>query len=339
MSLMARVLVFLLGIFLFCNPDAAEARDRSKNSSPQIGAEESELRDRVNASTIGLAGGLLEGAPIRFATEIARVVNDGGVTHVLPVVTRGPTENVNDLLYLKGIDAAIINSDSLEEYKSQVPQIQQRITYLLSLFPSELHIFVRPEIKSLADLAGKKVNFNTQGTAAAYSGPLIFSRLGIDVEKTFIPHPVALEQMKRGEIAGVVFVTSKPVDAFAKGKWDGGFKFLPVEFGPKFADYYLPSALESADYPNLIAKGERVPTISVATILASFNWRTNSPRYRRVTRFVDELFSRIDKLQSPGFDPKWKDVNISGGVPGLDRFQAAQEWLDRKAAIKQSARP
>src|ERR1700676_3492527 len=114
----------------------------------------------------------------------------------------------------------LINSDSLEEYKSQVPQIQQRITYIINLFPSELHIFVRPEIGSLQDLAGKKVNFNTQGTAAAYSGPLIFSRLGIEVEKMFIPHPVALEQLRRGEIAGVVFVTSKPVDAFLKGRWE-----------------------------------------------------------------------------------------------------------------------
>jgi len=51
-----------------------------------------------------------------------------------------------------------------------------------------LHIFVRPEIRSLEDLRGKKVNFNTQGTAAAYSGPLIFSRLGLNVEKMFIPH-------------------------------------------------------------------------------------------------------------------------------------------------------
>ena len=150
---------------------------------------EDQIRDRLNAWTVGLAGGLLEGAPIHFATDIARVVSDGGQVQVLPIVTRGPTENINDLLYLKGVDAAIINSDSLEEYKSQVPQILQRITYILSLFPSELHIFVRPEIRSLADLAGKKVNFNTQGTAAAYSGPLIFSRLGLNVDKIFIPHP------------------------------------------------------------------------------------------------------------------------------------------------------
>jgi TRAP-type uncharacterized transport system substrate-binding protein len=338
MSFIARVIVFLFAALVLTEGSVAQTR-RGTNNSPSISSNEAEIRDRLNSWTVGLAGGLLEGAPIRFATEISRVVNDGGTMHVLPVVTRGPTENVNDLLYLRGIDAAIINSDSLEEYKAQVPQIRQRITYLFSLFPSELQIFVRPEIKSLADLAGKKVNFNTQGTAAAYSGPLIFSRLGVDVEKTFIPHPVALEQLKRGEIAAVVFVTAKPVDAFAKGKWEGGYKFLPVEFGPKFEDYYLPTSLDSTDYPNLIAKGEKVPTISVPTILAAFNWRPNSPRYRKVARFVDELFSRIDKLKSPGFDPKWKDVNIATRAPGLERFQAAQEWLDRNAAVKQSARP
>jgi len=255
--------------------------------------------------------------------------------HVLPIVTRGPTENVNDLLYLRGVDAAIINSDSLEEYKSQVPQIQQRIVFVLNLFPSDLHIFVRPEIRTLADLAGKKVNFNTQGTAAAYSGPLIFSRIGLNVEKMFIPHPVALEQMKRGEIDAVVFVTTKPVDAFVKGKWEGGFKFLPVEYGPKFSDYYLPSYLEPSDYPNLIGKDERISTISVPTILAGFNWRPDSPRYLRMARFVDELFGHIDRLRTPGFDPKWKDVNLSASAPGLERFRPAQEWLDRSAQVKQ----
>src|SRR5450755_3419100 len=339
MIFFARVAVVLLALFVLVDPTIARSRRALRDARPPVAPEESQIRDRVNAGTIGLAGGLLEGAPIRFAAEIARVVNEGGDMQVLPIVTRGPTENVNDLLYLKGVDIAIINSDSLEEYKSQVPQIQQRITYLLNLFPSELHIFVRPEIKSLADLAGKKVNFNTQGTAAAYSGPLIFSRLGLAVEKMFIPHPVALEQMKRGEISGVVFVTSKPVDAFVKGKWEQGFRFLPVEFGPKFEDYYLPAYLDSTDYPNLIANGERIATIAVPTILAAFNWRPGSTRYRGVARFVDELFGGVNKLKTPGFDPKWKDVNLSTQVPGLERFQAAQEWLDRAGSGKQSGHP
>jgi TRAP-type uncharacterized transport system substrate-binding protein len=335
MTFVARLAALAIVIFALCSSSSAQSRRTHNVSQTASGIpNEAQIKERLNAWAIGLAGGLLEGAPIRLATDIARAVNDGGDMHVLPIVTRGPTDNVNDLLYLKGVDAAIINSDSLEEYKSQVPQIQQRISYILNLFPSELHVFVRPEIRSLQDLAGKKVNFNTQGTAAAYSGPLIFSRLGLDVEKMFIPHPVALEQMRRGEIAGVVFVTSKPVDAFLKGKWEAGFKFLPVDYGSKFEDYYLPSYLDSTDYPNLVPKGERVATIAVPTILTAYNWRPGSDRYRRVARFVDDLFSRVDRLQAPGFDAKWKDVNLSTRVPGLSRFRAAQEWLDRSNIAK-----
>ena len=209
----------------------------------------SSSRRKINAWTVGLAAGLIEGAPLRLAAEMARVVDDGDNLHVLPIVTRGPTENLNSLLYLRGIDLAIINSDALEEYRVQFPEIRQHVTYLLSLFPSELHVFVRPEIQSLQDLAGKKVNFNTLGTAAAYSGPLIFSRLGINIEKTFIPHQVALQQMRKGEMAAVVFITSKPVDAFLRGQWEPGFKFLPVTYDANSRTTICPRLLKRPTIP------------------------------------------------------------------------------------------
>jgi TRAP-type uncharacterized transport system substrate-binding protein len=293
-------------------------------------------QEKINAWTVGLAAGLIEGAPLRLAAEMARVVDDGANLHVLPIVTRGPTENMNSLLYLRGVDLAIINSDALDEYKIQVPEIRRHITYLLNLFPSELHIFVRPEIQSLQDLVGKKVNFNTLGTAAAYSGPLIFSRLGIDIEKTFIPHQVALQQMRKGDMAAVVFITSKPVDAFLRGQWEPGFKFLPVTYDSKFEDYYLPAVLEAAEYPALIKPGERISTIAVPTALVAYNWPAGSDRYRRVARFTDTLFTRVDKLQAPGFDPNWKTINLGAAVPGLTRFPAAQEWLEREARKAQA---
>jgi hypothetical protein len=175
------------------------------------------------------------------------------------------------------------------------------------------------------------VNFNTLGTAAAYSGPLIFSRLGVDVEKTFIPHQVALQQMRKGEMAAVVFITSKPVDAFLRGQWEPGFRFLPVPYDSKFEDYYLPAVLEAAEYPALIKPGERISTISVPTVLVSYNWSAGSNRYQRVARFTDYLFNRVDKLQVAGFDAKWKTINLRATVPGLTRFPAAHEWLERQA--------
>jgi hypothetical protein len=309
----------------------AEAQTQTIRSSRSSSAQAIQ-KDRMNAGAVGLAGGQLEGAPIRFAAEIARVVDDGPNLLVLPIVTRGPVENMNALLNLRGVDLAIVNSDALDEYKTQVPDIQKRVVYVLNLFPSEVHIFVRPEIQSLQDLAGKKVNFNTLGTAAAYTGPLIFSRLGVEVEKTFIPHQIALEQMRHGDIAAVVFITSKPVDAFVRRTWDPGFKFLPIAFDGKFDDYYLPSALEPIDYPNLIKQGERISTIAVPTVLLSYKWPAKSNRYERVARFVDYLFSRVDKLQAPGFDPKWKSINLAATVPGIERSASAQAWLDRQRA-------
>jgi TRAP-type uncharacterized transport system substrate-binding protein len=306
-------------------PAAAGAQDQARRALTYAARQ-----DRINAWTVGLAAGRIEGAPLRLASEMARVVDDGDNLHVLPIVTRGPTENLNSLLYLRGVDLAIVNSDSLDEYKASFPEIEYHVKYLLSLFPSELHVFVRPEIQSLQDLAGKKVNFNTLGTAAAYSGPLIFSRLGINIEKAFIPHQLALQQMRKGEIAAVIFITTKPVDAFIRGQWEPGFKFLPVTYDLKFEDYYLPASLEPSDYPALVKPGERIATLAVPTVLATYNWPANSNRYQRVARFTDNLFSRIDRLQVPGFDPNWKTINLGATVPALGRFSAAQEWLDRQ---------
>ncbi len=151
------------------------------------------------------------------------------------------------------------------------------------------------------------------------------------VDKTFIPHQVALQQMRKGgDMAAVVFITSKPVDAFLRGQWEPGFKFLPVAYDSKFEDYYLPAVLEAAEYPALIKPGERITTIAAPTVLVSYNWPAGSDRYRRVARFTDYLFNRVDKLQVPGFDPKWQTINLGATVPGLTRFQAAQEWLDRQ---------
>ena len=295
------------------------------------------MKEVVNAGIVGLAAGQLEGAPIRLATEMARVVDDGNTLHVLPFVTRGPAENIDALLYLRGVDLAIVNTDVLEQFAARAPWSRNRIAYILNLFPSEVHVLVRPGIESLEDLKGLKVNFNTKGTAAAYSGPLIFDKLGIPVDKTFIPHQSAIEQMQSGDIAAVFFITSKPVDVFLKRRFADGFKFLPVPYDERVSDYYVPASLSHDDYPSLIHEGEDIQTISVPTALVAFNWAPNTDRYRRVTRLVDALFANIGRLQAPGFDPKWQSVNLAAEVPSLPRFRAAQDWLDRTARAEATA--
>jgi hypothetical protein len=110
-----------VAIVLTLCPATADAQDQLARRAVTY----ADRQDKINAWTVGLAAGLLEGAPLRLATEMSRVVDDGENLHVLPIVTRGPTENLNSLLYLRGVDLAIINSDSLDEYNVAFPDIDK----------------------------------------------------------------------------------------------------------------------------------------------------------------------------------------------------------------------
>ncbi len=315
------------------SPGSTPAAARWQQQRPPRHGADQAHKQRINAWTVGLAAGRIEGAPLLFASELARVLDDGDNMRVLPIVTRGPFDNVYDLLYLRGVDAAIVYGDVLDHFKSQ-PEFAgawQRLGYLLSLFPSEVHVFVRPEINSLQDLAGKAVNFNTPGTAANFSGPIIFRQLGIDVKASFLPHSVAMGKMRQGpEIAATFWVSSKPLTPFVKGNWPEGFKFLPIEYSDKL-EYYAPAVLEHSDYPALIPQGTQIQTISVPAVLAVYDWPKQTDRYQRMQRLVDYLFVRFEKLQKePGYHEKWKDVNLAATVPGWTRFKPLQERLDKE---------
>ena len=288
---------------------------------------------RLNNWTIGLAGGLLEGTFAWYAADLAKALDDGDNLRVMPINTFGAVGNVLDLIYVKGVDFAITYADVLDHYKNvdRVPGIEQRVNYVIPMFQGEFHLFVRPEIKSIQDLAGKKVGFNTVGSAANYTGNIVFERLGVKVEKVFMNNSLALEAMRKGELAGLVHAVGKPNSLFKPLKAEEGFRFLPVEYTDVFKDYYTPAELTHADYPNLIPQGQSVPTISVQALLAVYNWPRGTDRYRRCVRFVEYLFERFDKLRQPPYQPGWRQINLAGTIPGWTRFQPAQEMLDKIA--------
>lgn len=286
---------------------------------------------RINNWTVGLAGGLLEGTFVRYAADIAKVLDDGDNLRVLPIVSYGAVGNVSDLLYLKGVDAAITQGDVLDYYRTElkIANIDQRIHYVARLFHSEVHIYARQEFSSIKDLEGKKVNFNTTGSAANLTGGIVFDRLGVKVERLFLNNSVALEKMRTGEISAIVHVVGKPNDLFSRFKPEPGFRFLPVEYDRRFMDYYVPTELTSDDYPNLMPAGTKVPTIAIPTLLAVYNWPNESDRYRRVARFIEYFFDRFEQLKQPPYQPKWKEMNLAATVPGWTRYRVAEEQVQR----------
>ncbi len=288
---------------------------------------------RLNNWTIGLAGGLLEGTFSKYAADLGKALDDGDNLRVLQIISYGAVGNVTDLVYLKGVDFAITYADVLDYFKNveKIPAIERRVNYVIPMFQGEFHLLVRPEIKTIQDLAGKKVSFNTVGSAANYTGGIVFDRLGVKAERVFMNNSLALEAMRKGELFGLIHVVGKPNSLFTQMKPEPGFHFLPLEYTEKFQDYYTPAELNNADYPNLIPQGETVQTISVQALLAVYNWQRNTDRFRRCVRFVEYLFDRFDRLRERPFQPGWKQVNLAGTIPGWTRFPPAQEILDKMA--------
>jgi TRAP-type uncharacterized transport system substrate-binding protein len=316
------------------SPASAQAIPKSL----QPNGNENATRDRKNAWVVGVAGGLLSGTYMRFADELAQVLDDGDNLRVLPIVTYGAASNLDDLLYLRGVDVAITQSDVFEYFRNtrHIYNLEKRVQYIIRLPVSEMHVLARNDIHSIEDLRGKKVNFGPPGSASSLTGSIVFQRLGVQVEAVNIDNPTAIQKLKSGEIAALVRVIGKPIDFFEKLPPNSGMHFLSIPFSQKFADYYTIGEFTNKDYPNLVADGQRVDTIAVPAVLAVFNWPKGTERYERVQRFVEALFNKWDKFRQPPRHPKWRDVNLAATVPGWQRWGVATEMLEK---LKEQAPP
>jgi TRAP-type uncharacterized transport system substrate-binding protein len=307
------------------------AKAQSLPKVVQESGSDAQLKERKNAWTLGIAGGLIDGTYMRFADELAKVLDDGDNLRILPIVSYGAASNLEDLIYLRGVDLAITQSDVFEYFRTErkTPNLQNRVHYVLRLPISELHILAKTDIRSIEDLRGKKVNFGPAGSGSSLTGTIVFQRLGVQVEQVMIDQQSALQKLNSGEVAALVRCVGKPVDFFTRIPPDSGLHLVPVPFTKIFADYYTLGELNSKDYPTLVPPGEKIDTIAVPAVLAVFNWSKGGDRYRRIERFVERLFAKWDQFQKPPRHPKWRDVNLAATVPGWTRYAVAQQMLDR----------
>jgi TRAP transporter TAXI family solute receptor len=298
------------------------------------------LRERLNQNTVTVVSGNPNGTYLSFAYDLSAVLDDGDNLRVLPVIGKGGYQNVKDILHLRGIDLGLTQSNIMTYLKRTGELgsgIDSRMAYVARLYNEEMHILAGPGIESISDLSGKKVNFSDAGSGTQFSTRLIFDALGVKAQEINVGQADGYVMVKSGQIAATVLIAGKPSGAFKNFKLEPGMKLLSVPFKDVLQDDYLPAELSHADYPNLIAKDQKVETIAVGAILAVYNWPRDTDRYRRVAKFVDAFFTRIEDFRKPPRHPKWSETNLAGVVKGWKRFSAAEEWLERN--VRQQPAP
>ena len=115
-------------------------------------------RDAVNAGTVSIITAPAGGAKSVFAADMARVLDEKDKLRILPVLGKGPVQNVIDILYLKSIDMGLVTTDVPEFYKIEYNvAITDRLRYIMKLYNDEIHIIASTEIKTVFDLEGKRI--------------------------------------------------------------------------------------------------------------------------------------------------------------------------------------
>ena len=288
---------------------------------------------RANNGTVSIISGGIGGTYIRIATDLAAVLDDRDTIRILPIAGRGSLQNIRDILYLKGVDVGIVQSDVLAYIKRERlhPGIGKRLRYVSKLFNEEFHLLARDTFTDIKQLAGQKVNFGDQDGGAHITASTVFDGLGINVQPTTFDPALALDKLKKGEIAAMAFVAAKPAPLFDELTKQDGLRLIAVPYSEALQEYYLPSGFSDADYTALVQPGQQVDTVAVGAVMAVFNWGKRTRRYRKTQKFVEAFFSNFDQFLKAPRHKKWQEVNLAAQVPGWKRFDPATKWLEKNA--------
>ena len=320
----SQISVLFLFLSIACLAQAVTPDASTATTSPQV-------NHQADKEVVRIITGGVNGTYIRIAADMTAVL-DSDHLRVLAMVGKGSAQNINDLLYLKGVDMAIVQSDVLEYLKRQetYKDIEKRINYITKLYNEEFHLLAYSGIETISDLAGRKVNFDVKGSGTAITSSILFDTLNITVEPTYYDQATALEKLKTGEISALAYVAGKPAQLFEKVTASDKLHFLSIDHTPALLETYLPASLGKQDYPNLIQANEEMKTIAVGAVLAAYKWNRYHKRYSKVANFVNQFFDHFNEFQLAARHPKWREVSLSAVIPGWMRFPTAQEWLQRQ---------
>lgn len=289
-----------------------------------------EARADANQGVVTMFTGTEGDTSTRIAAELAAVfaAADNDV-RLLATNGGGIGRNLTDLLYLKGVDTALVRVDALNYARDQevYPAVQKQVNYISEMFSEEVHLLVGSDIADLDDLSGKKINLGAPGGGSEITASVILSELGVSAEPTNFGPRMAIEKLKQGEIAGAFFVGGKPMPLLQQIEGSSGLKLLSLP-AVQYFDSYRIAEIFGHEYPNLMRGDAVVPTIAVRTALLTYAWRPNSVRYQALDNLTSALFQSLLTLHDHGYHPKWPEVDPTAAFAAWQRFEPAARWID-----------
>ena len=273
--------------------------------------------------------GLIADGPYRtaLAMRIARGIDHRGGLRILPVIGKSPAQNLADLMELRGIDLAIVPSDSMAFIGLQglMPDLGGKIDYLVKLANVDVHVLGGPAIRSLPDLKGKRVAIGSAAHASYETSLTLLDSLKLDVTVLPLNGSDAIAAVKAGTADAAILVGVSPLPEIGKLTQADGLHLVAIPPEPGTGGFYSPSLLTDKLYPGLLNGSGPVETVSSSLVIAAVRWPKGSPQQQRLARFTGVLFASLLE------DSAGAGINLNAEVPGWTRSQASEQALQTLA--------
>ena len=303
---------------------------------------ESAIRQKANAGTVTLITGGVDGVSNTYqqlASDLASVLDAKSELRVLPIIGYGSLQNVEDILYLKGIDVGMVHSDVMRhvEQRGILPNAKNRLKYVTKLYDEQLHVLANTKYTDINQLNGQTVIVGRPGSGNEMSALTLIQDLGLKVKLTHVEFDEGVEQVLDGRAAAMVVVTRKPSSRLRQIEVKSGLHFLPVPMTKTLLKTYDEDLLTTEDYPNLIPAGVSVGTPKVAAILAVFNWKEKNQRSTKIAKFIIAFVLELDKLKQASRKDVWEKLDITGSVKGWQQYPPAAAIVKKVIATRRAA--
>lgn len=199
---------------------------------------------------------------------IAVAQTTGGTLDNLRAVAKGEIE-----LGLTQADIAEWAFHGVGEFAEDKPLTELRL--VAQLYPATIHLIVRKDsaIKSITDLAGKKVSIGGPGSGTQFTAKQILSAHKVrwnTLQMRNLDLDAATDALKKGEIDAMFVVGGAPVLALADLARETLIDVVPI-VGPtaekltQVLPYYTPDVIPVGTYGNDV----EIPTLAVGSILVA----------------------------------------------------------------------
>ena len=255
------------------------------------------------ALALTIATGSSEGTYFKIAQDIKQIAEKEGIPiHI--VQTNGSFDNIN-LLAAGKVDLAIMQLDVLRFVaeillKETGLNVLQEAKVALNLYLEEIHILTKnPEIRTLQQLAGKRVAVGPEKSGSALTAEVLLAGFGVKIERLFDAPEAAVKKLSQGEIDALIFIGGAPVPAFQK--LDKSFHFVALPADGGLEQIYPKKKIAKSVYP----WADEIDTHAVPSVIMTRN-RAENDYVSTMQRLVLVILSQKEYLDASGH-PKWKD--------------------------------